>query len=163
MGLINHTPERLLPSKTAREVLESKSSGVITVDPNTSVYDCMERMSAQNIGFLPVLDRGRLVGVFSERDYARKVILHGKASKDTKVNEIMTDKVVTASPNHTVSDCMAMMEEKGFRHLPVVEAGKLIGVLSIRDLMREVIAHHVQLIRELEQEKLMMTTSSGSY
>jgi CBS domain-containing protein len=99
-----------------------------------------------------VLDGARLVGVMSERDYARKVILRDKSSKDTTVADIMTSSVVTVTPEHTVPQCMALMDKHGFRHLPVVENGGVIGVLSIRDLLKATVAHHERLIRELETE-----------
>ena len=109
-----------------------------------------------------MLDEGRLVGVFSERDYARKVELRGKTAKDVLVREVMVDKVVSVTPEHTIPQCMALMHAQAFRHLPVVENGKLLGVLSIRDVLREIVEHHERLIRNMELEKLTMLSSGAS-
>lgn len=157
------TPEQLLPYRTARQVLETKPAGTLSVSPDTTVFACLQLMATKGVGFLAVIERDRLVGVFSERDYARKVELVGKASKETPVREIMASKVVSVTPEQTVAQCMALMDEKGFRHLPVVEGEKVVGVLSIRDLMKEVIGHHERLIREMELQKIAMTTDSSSY
>jgi CBS domain-containing protein len=104
-----------------------------------------------------------LAGVLSERDYARKVIVEDRSSKDTLVREIMTKDVVTVTLDHTVPQCMAMMNAGGFRHLPVVATGKTLGVLSIRDLLKEVVAHHERLIRDMELAKLTMLSGGTSY
>ena len=123
------TPEQLLAYKSLQEVLAGKPAGAFAVAPSDSVFSALQLMAAKSIGFVVVIDGGTLVGVLSERDYARKVILQGRSSKDTTVREIMTTNVVSVSPQNTIPQCMALMHEKGFRHLPVVDSGKVIGVL----------------------------------
>jgi len=146
------TPEQLLAYRPLKGLLAAKPNVVYSVRPTDSVLSALQLMADHGIGFLVVLDGTRLVGVMSERDYARKVILRNKSSKDTMVRDIMTESVVTVTPEHTVPQCMALMDEHGFRHLPVVESGAVIGVLSIRDLLKAMVAHHERLIRELETE-----------
>jgi CBS domain-containing protein len=139
--------------KTVQQLLQGKSGGggaVHSVPPDASVLDAIKIMAEKGIGALVVLDGGRLAGVISERDYARKIILHGRSSQDTLVREIMTEKVVTVRSEQTVEDCMALMTTKRIRHLPVVDAGKLAGVLSIGDLVKEVIADREETIKQLE-------------
>ncbi|TMH54043.1 MAG: CBS domain-containing protein, partial [Betaproteobacteria bacterium] len=122
------TPEQLLAFKSLKQVLAAKPPGAHAVWPNASVFAALQLMADKGIGFLIVLDAGKLVGVFSERDYARKVVLQGKASRDTPVQEIMTRKVVSVGLDHTIPQCMALMNEHGFRHLPVIDHGEVIGV-----------------------------------
>jgi CBS domain-containing protein len=114
------------------------------------VLEALKLMAEHGVGALVVLEGERLAGVISERDYARKVILHGKSSSETPVREIMTGRVVTVTPAQTVADCMAVMTEKHFRHLPVIEDGRVVGVLSIGDLVKAVIAEQADTIRALE-------------
>jgi CBS domain-containing protein len=135
---------------TAAVVLRRKGGEVYSLPSQASVYEAIELMAEKGVGALLVIDGGRLVGVISERDYARKVILHGKSSQDTPVREIMTGKVVTVGPVQTVEDCMALMTSRRVRHLPVVDGERLLGVLSIGDLVKEVIAEQEQTIRQLE-------------
>jgi len=146
------TPEQLLAYRPLKELLAAKPKVVYSVRPTDSVLSALQLMADHGIGFLVVLDGAHLAGVMSERDYARKVILRNKSSKDTTVRDIMTENVVTVTPEHTVPQCMALMDKHGFRHLPVVENGGVIGVLSIRDLLKAMVAHHERLIRELETE-----------
>ena len=146
------TPEQLLAYRPLKGLLAAKPNVVYSVRPTDSVLSALQLMADHGIGFLVVLDGARLVGVMSERDYARKVILRNKSSKDTMVRDIMTESVVTVTPEHTVPQCMTLMDQHGFRHLPVVENGAVIGVLSIRDLLKAMVAHHERLIRELETE-----------
>ena len=138
--------------KTLRQLLDSKSRGraVFSIGPNAMVYEALKLMAEKDVGALLVMEGGRVAGIISERDYARKVILHGKSSHDIPVREIMTSKVITVPPGQTVSECMALMTEKRIRHLPVTEGGQLIGLLSIGDLVKEVIADQEQTIRQLE-------------
>jgi CBS domain-containing protein len=136
--------------KTVKQLLQSKGRTVHAVAPQVSVLDAIKLMAEKGIGALVVLDDGRLAGMLSERDYARKVILRGRSSQDTAVREIMTDKVVTVSSDQTVEDCMALMTEKRIRHLPVLDAGRLSGVVSIGDLVKEVIADREETIKQLE-------------
>jgi len=136
--------------KTVQQLLQAKGGAVHAVSPDASVLDAIKIMAEKGIGALVVLDGGRLAGVISERDYARKIILHGRSSQDTSVREIMTEKVVTVRSEQTVEDCMALMTTKRIRHLPVVDAGKLAGVLSIGDLVKEMIADREETIKQLE-------------
>jgi CBS domain-containing protein len=150
------TPEELLPYRPLRQVLASKGPGVHAVQPGDSVLVALQVMADKGIGFVVVTDGGKLVGVLSERDYARKVILAGRASKDTAVRDIMTRQVITVTAANTVPQCLALMDQNRFRHLPVVEGERVIGVLSIRDLVKEVVSHHEKVIMDLERERMTM-------
>jgi CBS domain-containing protein len=137
--------------KTVEQLLQGKRfSGVYTIGPDTRVYEALCLMADKDVGALMVTDAGRLVGVISERDYARKVILHGKSSHDIPVRDIMSHAVVTVRPEQTVDDCMALMTQRHVRHLPVVDGGKLVGVLSIGDLVKETISQQQFTIDQLE-------------
>ena len=136
--------------KTVRQLLQAKGGAIHSVSPDTRVFEALKLMAEKEIGALVVTDGGALVGIMSERDYARKVILHGKSSHDIPVRDIMTSQVLTVTPGQTVDQCMALMTSKRFRHLPVTEAGKLVGLVSIGDLVKEVIAEQEQTIRQLE-------------
>ncbi len=136
--------------KTLRQLLQGKAHGILSVAPDARLYDALQVMADKNVGALLVMDGGQLIGIITERDYARKVILRGKSSLDTPVREIMTDKVQTVKSDQTVEECMALMTDKRFRHLPVMEGNKLVGVVSIGDLVKEVISEQEQTIRQLE-------------
>ena len=123
---------------------------MFAVAPRDSVLEAIRVMAEKGVGALVVLEAGRLAGMVSERDYARKVILHGRSSQDTPVREIMTAKVISVQSAQSVEDCMALMTEHRIRHLPVVDGGKLAGVLSIGDLIKEVIADREETIKQLE-------------
>lgn len=133
-----------------RQLLDKKGSDVWSTTPDASVYDALLLLAEKNIGALLVLQEGELVGIISERDYARKVALRGKASVETPVREIMTEDVVTVSPQSTVEEAMALMTDKRIRHLPVVEEDKLVGVISIGDLVKSIIAKQEVMINQLE-------------
>jgi len=137
--------------KTVQQILEAKTHGVLSVHPDSSVYDALKVMAEKDVGSLVVLDGEHLVGIFSERDYARKVILAGKFSKETSVREVMTTRVQCITPLQTVDQCMALMTEKRIRHLPVLDHKKVIGVISIGDVVKEVIADKEFQIHQLEQ------------
>lgn len=137
--------------KTVRQIIESKAHKVLSISPDATVYDALKLMAEYDVGALVVMDGDRLVGIFSERDYARKVILHGKASKDTTVREIMTDKVLCVRPEQTMDQCMALMTDKRVRHLPVLDHKHVIGVISIGDVVKEVISEQQFMIEQLEQ------------
>jgi CBS domain-containing protein len=135
---------------TVHDVLRRKGSGVIAVGPDASVFEALQTLAANNIGAVLVLDGQRLVGILSERDYARQVILKGKASKDTPVREIMTTSVVCVHPEHTIEECMALMTDKRFRHLPVIADDRLLGVLSIGDVVKALLDEQAFRIEQLE-------------
>jgi CBS domain-containing protein len=135
---------------TVRDVLARKGSHVWSVEPETTVFDTLRLLAEKDIGAVLVCEGGRPVGVFSERDYARQVILKGKTSRDTPVREVMTSKVVFIAPDRTVEDCMAIMTDRHFRHLPVLEEGKLIGLVSIGDVVKAIISEKQFLIEQLE-------------
>jgi len=136
--------------KTVKEILEAKSHKLLSISPQASVLDALKLMAERDIGALVVLDASGLAGIFSERDYARKVILHGKSSKATPVSEIMTQKVVCVRPEQSVEECMALMTDKRIRHLPVLDGRTVIGVISIGDVVKEVISEQRFVIEQLE-------------
>ena len=134
---------------TVRLVLKQKDQNVWSVSPDACVYDAIEIMAEKYVGALLVVSEANLVGVVSERDYARKVILQGKSSKQTQVKEIMTTPAIFVTPEHTVEDSMRIMTAKHIRHLPVVEDGKILGVVSIGDLVKWMISAQQQTISQL--------------
>ena len=136
--------------KTLKQLLEAKGREVYSIAPGALVSDALKLMADKSVGALIVMEGGRIAGIISERDYARKVILHGKSSHELQVRDIMTSKVITVHPGQTVEECMGLMTEKRIRHLPVTEGERLIGVLSIGDLVKEVIAEQQQTIQQLE-------------
>lgn len=136
--------------KTVSQLLQGKGGSVWSVSPESSVFDALKLMAEKNCGALLVMVDGRLLGVLSERDYARKVILLGKSSHELSVRDIMSEKVVCVSPAQTVDDCMGLMSSKRIRHLPVLDGGRIIGVLSVGDLVKAVIEMQQQTIQQLE-------------
>ena len=136
--------------KTLKQLLQAKTYGIISIAPDARVFDALKLMAEKNVGALLVIDAGQLIGIITERDYARKVILQGKSSLETPVREIMTDKVLCVDPDQSVEECMGLMTNKRLRHLPVMEGGKLIGVLSIGDLVKETISEQQFVIKQLE-------------
>ena len=137
--------------KTLRQLIEGKSRKLAYVSPEQSVLRALEIMAEIDVGALLVLDGERLAGVFSERDYARKVILQGKASRHTPVSEVMTGKVIYVTPDRTVEECMAIMTEKHIRHLPILDENKIvIGIISIGDVVKEMVSHQQFIIGQLE-------------
>lgn len=136
--------------KTVQQLLESKRQGVAAVAPDTTVLEALRLMAEKEIGAVLVLEGESLAGIFSERDYARKVVLQGKASKDTPVREIMTEKVVCVRPEQTIEDCMGLMTDKRIRHLPVLQSKRVIGVVSIGDVVKEMLVEKEFVIQQLE-------------
>ena len=138
--------------RTLKQLLSGKRRQPVVVAPIDTVFHALTLMAQHDIGALLVLDGERLVGIFSERDYARKVILHGKNSKETLVREIMSDRVAYVTPATTLDECMALMTERHFRHLPVLsEADEVLGIISIGDLVKETISDQQMIISELER------------
>ena len=137
---------------TLKQMLAAKNRPLAVVTPNDSVYHALSLMAMHDVGALLVLEDEQLVGIFSERDYARNLILQGKSSKETLVREIMSDKVAYVTPGATVDECMALMTEKRFRHLPVLsEDNEVVGIISIGDLVKATISNQQFLISELER------------
>ena len=136
--------------KTLKQLLQAKPLGILSIAPDARVFDALKLMAEKNVGALLVMDAGQLIGIITERDYARKVILKGKSSLDTPVREIMTDAVLCVHPDQSVGECMGLMTDKRVRHLPVMDGGKLIGVLSIGDLVKETISEQQFVIKQLE-------------
>jgi CBS domain-containing protein len=137
--------------KTLQHILDDKKhKEVISIAPNRPVFDALVILAEYKIGALAVVENGKLVGIFSERDYAREVILQGRSSKTTQINEVMTAKVISGKPDDMVDKAMSLMSEKNIRHLPVMDGETLIGMLSLGDLVKETIAYQQRLIAELE-------------
>lgn len=138
--------------KTVRQLLESKGNSILSISPGATVYDALTMMAEKRVGALLVMENQKLVGIFSERDYAREVALQGKTSRDTLISEVMTPQasLITVTPGDSVESCMEVVTDKRIRHLPVLEGDKVIGVLSIGDLVKETIAHQRFLITQLE-------------
>ena len=136
--------------KTVGDVLKQKGSDVSFVEPETTVFETLQLMAQKDIGAVLVLQSGEVVGIFSERDYAREVILEGLSSKDTPVKDVMTRKVAIVQPGQTLGECMALMTDKRIRHLPVFDDGSLIGIVSIGDLVGAAISEKKFRIAELE-------------
>ena len=135
---------------TVRNILQIKGNAVHTVSPGTSVYEALEELENNNMGSLVVVENGKLIGIFTERDYARKVILKGRSSKDTQVRDIMTERPIFVTPDATIEECMQLMSSKNFRHLPVLENDQLVGVISISDLVKFIIREKDFIIENLE-------------
>lgn len=137
--------------KTLQQILiNKKHKEVISIAPNRPVFDALVIMAEYRIGALAVIQDGKLVGIFSERDYAREVILQGRSSKTTQIHEVMSSNVITATPADKVDECMNLMSEKRIRHLPVIEGDKVLGMLSIGDLVKEMLTYQQRLIKQLE-------------
>lgn len=137
--------------KTLKQLLAGRNRPLAVVAPSDTVYHALTVMAQHEVGALLVLDGEQLVGIFSERDYARKIILQGKTSKETLVREIMSERVAYVTPNSTLDECMALMTEKRFRHLPVLDDdGGVVGMISIGDLVKETISDQKFLIEQLE-------------
>ena len=152
-------PEEILAYRSLKQMLKPRA--LWTVGPADSVLVAARIMAEKNIGFLVVLGNGKIVGVLSERDCIRRVVLAGKSAEDTPVADIMVREVVTADLKDTFADCMRLMHTHGIRHLPVLDNGEVVGVISVRDLMREAVEHHTRVISELERERMTMLTSTA--
>jgi CBS domain-containing protein len=136
--------------KTIQQLLDTKGQQVWSIGPDASVYDALVAMAEHQIGALLVMDDTGMIGLISERDYARNIVLRGLASKDTRVRDVMTRRVVCTRPTQTLEEAMALMTEKRVRHLPVIADGKVIGLISIGDLIKSIISEHKFIIEQLE-------------
>lgn len=134
-----------------KNILNAKGSETFTITPDIAVYHALEIMVEKNVSALLVMENEKLAGIFTERDYARKVVLKGKSSKETQIGEIMTRNLVTVSPNSTIDECMELMTGKFIRHLPVVDGEKLVGIISIGDVVRRIIEEQKSIIGHMEQ------------
>ena len=137
--------------KMVKDILKVKSRNVWSVGPGASVYNAMKIMADREVGALMVIEGTKLIGIISERDYARKVILQGRSSKNTQVKEIMTTHVMYARHEQKVEGCMVLMTQKRFRHLPVIDEGQLVGVISIGDLVKSIITEQRFATEQLER------------
>lgn len=135
---------------TVRDVIKAKGHDVFSIGPDASVFDALTLMADKNIGAVLVVDGERTLGIFTERDYSRQVVLKGRASRETPVRDVMTARVVYVTPDQSMDDCMALMTKMRCRHLPVVEAGHVVGVLSVGDVVKAVISDKQFLIEQLE-------------
>lgn len=135
--------------RTVRDLLRKRELEVWTIGPDDTVYQALQVMADKNVGALPVMETEKLIGIFSERDYARKVILHGRSSKELLVKEIMSSRVAYVRPNQTIDDCMALMTNLRIRHLPVLEGDALVGMVSMRDVVEDIISEQDFIIEQL--------------
>ncbi|HLP76711.1 MAG TPA: CBS domain-containing protein [Candidatus Paceibacterota bacterium] len=140
----------MIPTGNIKEILSHKGSNVWTVPPDTTVFEAIQLMADKNVGALLVTEKNKLVGILSERDYTRKVALRGKSSKDLRVGEILSSRVTTATPSHSIEDCMRLMTENRVRHLPVLEGNEIKGIVSIGDLVNWIISAQTTTIHQLE-------------
>lgn len=136
---------------TVKQLLDFKGHDIVSIEPDRTVYEAIERLAERRIGALLVIENNKLVGLFSERDYARKVVLKGKSSKDTPVRDVMTLDLICVKPEASVDECMTLMTEERVRHLPVLDKGELVGIVSIGDAIRQIISERDFTIRQLEQ------------
>lgn len=136
---------------SVRDIIKVKGDDVFTISPNITVFNALKILAEKNVGALVVTKNDKVVGMFSERDYARKIVLKGKSSIVTTVSELMTTDVHYVSPNDSIDDCMNLMSERHIRHLPVIEDEKLVAVISIGDVVKHIIKHQKFQIRELEK------------
>jgi CBS domain-containing protein len=136
--------------KTVKDLLKDPGHEIWSVSPMTTAYEALEVMAEKNIGALLVFEKEHLVGIFSERDYARKVILKGKASKDTPVSELMTQHIFYVKPENTLNECMALMTSKHIRHLPIFDNNRITGIITLGDVVKEIISEQAITIKNLE-------------
>ncbi len=137
--------------KRVKAILATKGNDIFSIAPDASVYDAIHLLAEKEIGALLVMDGPLLVGIFSERDYARQIILKGRSSEETKVREIMTTNVLHATPDNDTGECMTVMTKNRIRHLPVIDDSEVVGVISIGDLVRSIIAEHESTIGDLKK------------
>jgi signal-transduction protein with cAMP-binding, CBS, and nucleotidyltransferase domain len=153
-------PEEILAFRTLRELLQGKPRECWTVAPGDSVLKAAQLMDEKNIGCVVVTENGQPVGILTERDCVRRVMVAGKSAETTRVADIMVRDIIAVGPDHTFADCLRLMHRHGIRHLPVLEGRACTGVVSIRDLAAEAVSHHARIISELERERLQIFTST---
>ena len=135
---------------TVKSVLHTKGNNIYSIAPEATVFDALKIMAEKNIGALLVMQQEKVVGIFSERDYARKIVLKGESSHTTAIKDVMTSGVLSVNPEQSIDECMALMTNKHVRHLPVLENGNLIGLISIGDVVKAIISEHEYTIKQLE-------------
>jgi CBS domain-containing protein len=155
------TPEEILAYRSLQQILESKPKALWTVGPADSALTALQMMADKNIGHLVVLERGTLVGVISERDCVRRVVVARKPLETTPVGDFMVRNVVTVDFSHKFADCLRLMHQHKILHLVVMDSGKAVAVISIRDLLGEAVTHHAKIIEQLERERLTIFTSTA--
>ncbi len=148
------TPDEIVPFRSLAQMLAARAGRVYGVGPTDSARAALVAMADNRVGFLLVLDGDRLVGVLSERDFLRKLVPSGRTAEQARVDELMTREVVTVTPSEHVRDCVRLMDRHGIRHLPVVDGSRVVGVISVRDLLREAVDHHEKVVREMQRERL---------
>jgi CBS domain-containing protein len=146
-----------------RQLLGRRPREVFSVPPDAPVLAALRILADKDIGVVLVLDGDRLVGVMSERDYARRGEVAGRSAQETLVRELMTPQVVMVTPNHTVEQCMAVMTAEHVRHLPVLDQDRVVGVVSIRDLVKEAVSHYEEIVRDLDHDRLYLRTEEAGY
>jgi len=154
-------PEEILAYRSLKQILAAKPKALWTIGPRDNALTAMRLMAEKNVGLLVVIEHGAIVGVLSERDCVRRLALAGKSPDATPVADIMVRDVIKVDVTHTFADCLRLMHTHAIRHLPVVENNTAIGVISIRDLLAEVVAHHEKVISELERERMTTFTSTA--
>jgi signal-transduction protein with cAMP-binding, CBS, and nucleotidyltransferase domain len=154
-------PEEILAYRPLRQILAAKPDALWTVGSGDTALTAMQLMASKNIGLVVVMDQKRIVGVLSERDCVRRLVLAGKSPETTVVADIMVREVVTADIHSTFSDCLKLMHKHRIRHLPVIDDGNAVAVISIRDLLSEAVAHHAKVIGALERERMTILTSTA--
>ena len=137
--------------RSVEKLLQIKGNQTWSIDPQATVYEALQLMSEKEVGAILVLEEGKVIGIFTERDYARKLILKGKFSKDTAVRELMTQEVLYVDPHNTIEDCMVLMTNNRVRHLPVLDNGKLAGIVSLGDMVKHIISEQESTIAQLEK------------
>jgi CBS domain-containing protein len=145
------------------QLLGRRPREVFSVPPNAPVLAALRILADKDIGVVLVLDGDRLVGVMSERDYARRGEVAGRSAQETLVRELMTSQVVMVTPDHTVEQCMALMTAEHVRHLPVLDQDRVVGVVSIRDLVKEAVSHYEEIVRDLDHDRLYLQTEEAGY
>jgi len=155
------TPEEIVPFRTLAQILAAKPGAVYSVRPTDTAHAALVAMAEKRVGFLLVLDGKALAGVISERDYTSKLIPSGRSARDTPVGDLMTREVVTVTLAHGVRDCVNLMDRHGIRHLPVVDGGGVVGVVSVRDLLREAVVHHDKVLQEIGRERMTIFNSAA--